>query len=100
MPFLHKFVVSAAKRVVADLLGFVLPEIADAVNAGKTFNTAEKSVARQNLRKQLASGSRKKRGAIGGKELAYGSQASRFIPTKSAKQTSRSRRDIFTNISH
>ena len=49
--------------------------------------------------KQLGSGNRKRKGAIGGKELAYGRQTSRVIPTKSTKQTSRSRRDVFTNIS-
>ena len=59
MPFLHKFVIPAAKSVGTDLLGFVLSEFADAVNGGNIFNTAEKSVTRQKLRKQLASGSLK-----------------------------------------
>ena len=92
-PFLRKYIVPAAYRVGADLLEFAVPEIAEVVSGRKKFKTAAKSVGRQTLRKQLGSGSRKRKGAIGVR------QASRFIPTKSAKQTSRSRRDIFTNIS-
>ena len=94
IPFLPKYIVPAAKRVGADLLEFVVPENAEVVSGRKKFNTAAKNVGRQTLRKQLGSGSRKRTGAIGVR------QASRFIPTKSAKQTRRSRRDIFTNISH
>ena len=93
-PFLRKYIVPAAKRVGADLLEFAVPEIAEVVSGRKNFKSASKSVGRQTLRKQLGSGSRKRKGAIGVR------QASRFIPTKSAKQTSRSRTDIFTNISH
>ena len=80
-PFLHKYIVPAAKRVGADLLEFAAPKIADVVNGRKLFETAEKSVGRQTLRKQLGSCSRKR-------------SASRVSPTKSAKQTSRSQRDI------
>ena len=94
IPFLRKYIVPAAKLVGADLLEFAVPEIAEVVSGRKNFKTAAKSVGRQTLRKQLGSGSRKRKGAIGVR------QASRFIPTKSAKQTSRWRRDIFTNISH
>ena len=94
VPFLRKYIVPAAKSVGADLLEFAVPEIAEVVSGRKNFKTAAKSVGRQTLRKQLGSGSRKRKGAIGGK------QASRFIPTKSAKQNSRSRRDNFTIISH
>ena len=61
-----------------------MPEIAEVVGGRKNFQTAAKSVGRQTLRKQLGSGSRKR-------------SASKFIPTESAKQISRSRRDIFTN---
>ena len=93
-PFLRKYIVPAAKRVGADLLEFAVPEIAEVVSGRKNFKTAAKSVGRQTLRKQLGSGSRKRKGTIGVP------QASRFIPTKSAKQSNRSRRDIFTNISH
>ena len=79
--------VLAAKRVGADLLEFAAPEIAEVFSGRKKFKTAAKSVGRQTRRKQLGSGSWKR-------------TASRDIPTKSAKRISRSRRDIFTNISH
>ena len=87
IPFLRKYIVPAAKRVGADLLEFPAPDIAEVVSGRKKFKTAAKSVGRQTLIKQLGSGS--------GKKIA-----SRVIPTKSAKQTCRSPRDIFTNISH
>ena len=87
IPFLHKYIVPAAKLVSADLLEFAVPEVADVVTGRKNFQTAAKSVGRQTLRKQLGSGSRKK-------------SATRVIPTKSAKQISRSRRDIFPKTSH
>ena len=64
-----------------------MPEIAEVVSGRKIFKTAGKSSGRQILWKQLDSGSKKR-------------SASRVIPTKSAKQINRSRRDIFTNISH
>ena len=86
IPFLRKYVVPAAKRVGADLLEFAVPEFAEVVSGRKNFKTAAKSVGRQTLRKQLGNGSRKK-------------TTSRVIPTKSTKQSSRSRRDIFANIS-
>ena len=86
-PFSRKYIVPAAKRVGADLLEFEVPEIAEVVHGRKNFKTATKSVGRQTLRKQLGSGSRKR-------------IASRVLPTKSVKQIVRSRRDIFTNISH
>ena len=99
-PFLRKYIVPAAKRVGADLLEFAVPEIAEVVTGRKNFKTAANNVGRQALRKQLGSGSRRRKGDIGGMELPHGSQASRVIPTKSVKQISRSRREIFTNISH
>ena len=86
IPFLRKYIIAAAKRVGADLLESAVPEIAEVVSVRKNFKTAAKSVRRQTLRKQLGSGSVK-------------STASRVIRTKMAKQISRSRRDIFTNIS-
>ena len=52
-PFLRKFVVPAAKRVVADLLEFAVPEIAEVVSGRKKFKTAAKSVGKKTLRKQL-----------------------------------------------
>ena len=93
IPFLRKYIVPAAKRVGADLLEFAVPEIAEVVSGRKKIKTAAKSVGRQTLRIQLGEGSR--RGKGGSRKRS----ASRVIPTKSAKQISRSRRDIFTNIS-
>ena len=100
IPFLRKYIVSAAKRVGADLLEVVVPEITEVVSGRRNFKTAAKSVGRQTLRKQLGSGSRKRKGAIGGREIEYGRKTSRVIPTKSAKEISRWLKDIFTNISH
>ena len=96
IPFLREYIVPAAKRVGADLLEFALPEIAEVVSGRKNFKTAAKSVGRQTLRKQLGDGEGSRRRKAGSRKRS----ASRFIPTKSAKQTSRSRRDIFTNNSH
>ena len=87
IPFLRKSNVPAAKRSGADLMDFVVPEIAEVVSGRKNIKTAAKSVGRQTLIKQLRSGSRKR-------------SASRVLPKKSAKQISQSRTDIFTNISH
>ena len=87
IPILRKYLVPAAKRVGADLLEFAVPEDAEVVSVSKNIKTAAKSVGRQSLRKQLGSGNRKR-------------SESRVILTKSAKQISRTRRDIFTNISH
>ena len=87
IPFLRKYVVLAAKRIGTDMLEFAVPEIAEVVSGRKNFKTAAKSVGKQNLREQLGEGSRKTTGR-------------RIIPTKSTKQSSRSRRDFFTNISH
>ena len=81
IPFLRKYIVPAAKRVGADLLEFAVPEVADVVSGKKNFKTAAKNVGRQTLRKQLGGGKQK-----------------RSIPVKSLKRSSRSRRDIFTNI--
>ena len=86
IPFLRKYVVPAAKRIGADMLEFAAPEIGEVFSGRKNFKTAAKSVGKQTLRKQLGEGSRKRTGR-------------RIIPTKSTKQSSRSRRDIFTNIS-
>ena len=93
IPFLRKYIVPAAKRVGAELLEFAVPEFAEVVSGRKNFKTTAKSVGRQTLRKQLGEGSRRRTGSSRKRSL------SRVIPTKSAKQFSRSRRDIFTNIS-
>ena len=97
VPFLRKYVVPAAKRVGADLLEFAVPEIAEVVSGRKNFKTAAESVGKQTLRKQLGRGEGSCRavGSASGRKRT----GSRIIPTKSAKQSSRSRRDIFANIS-
>ena len=81
-PFLHKYIVPAAERLAADLFELAAPEIAVVVSGRKSFRRIVKSVGTQTLRKQMGSGNRKR-------------SASRVIPTKSAKQTSRSREDIY-----
>ena len=90
IPFLRKYVFPAAIRVAADLLEFAVPEIAEVVSGRKNFKTAAKSVGRQTLRKQLGEGSHRP---------MRGSKQRKIIPTKSTKQSSRSRRDIFSTIS-
>ena len=113
IPFLRKYVVPAAKRIGADMLEFAVPEIAEVVSGTKNFKTAAKSVGKKTLRKELgqgegsrrrelAEGSRRRKGAAGVREAGRTGRkrtASRIIPTKSTKQSSRSRIDIFTNIS-
>ena len=89
-PFLPKYVVPAVKRIGADMLEFAAPEIGEVITGRKSFKSAAKSMGKQTLRKELAEGSRRRTG---------GSKSRRIIPTKTTKQSSRSRRDIFTNIS-
>ena len=100
VPFLRKYVVPAAKRIGADMLEFAVPEIAEVVSGRKSFRTAAKSVGKKTLRKQLGEGegqgSRGRRGTEGVRQASR--KQRRIIPTKSTKQSSRSRRDIFTNI--
>ena len=86
VPFLRKNIVPAAKRVSADFLEFAAPEIVEVVSGRNNFKTAAMSVRRQILRKLLSSCSRKR-------------TASRVIPTKSAKQTSRSRKGFYIYFS-
>ena len=86
IPFLRKYIVPAAKRVGVDLLEFAVPEIGEFIGGRKSFKWAAKSLGKQTLKKPLREGSRKSTG-------------SRIFPTKSTKQSSRSRRDLFTNIS-
>ena len=94
IPFLRKYIVPAAKRVGADLLEFAVPEIAEVVIGRKNIKTSAKVVGREILRKQLGEGSRRRTGGSSKRS------ASRVISTKSAKQISRSQRDIFTKIPH
>ena len=65
------------------MLEFAAPEIGEVIGGRKPFKTAAKSVGRQTLKKYLGSGSKQRR----------------ITPTKSIEQSSRSRRDIFTNVS-
>ena len=85
IPFLRKYVVPEAKRIGVDMLEFAVPEIAEVVSGRKNFEAAAKIVGKQTLKKQLGEGSRNKQ--------------KRINPTKSTKQSSRPRRDIFANIS-
>ena len=95
-PFLRKYVVPAAKPVGADLLEVAVPEIAEVVSGRKNFKTAAKSVGRQTLRKQLGEGQGSRRWTAS--RQIRGRKQRKIILTKSTKQSSRSRRDISTNI--
>ena len=90
IPLLRIYIVPAPKRVGADLLELAVREIAEVVSGRKNFKTTAKSVGRRTLRKQLGEGSHRQ---------IRGRKQRKVIPTKSTKQSSRSRRDIFTNIS-
>ena len=81
---LRKYVVLAAIPVGTNWMEFAEREIAEVVKGKEIFLIEAKSVGKETCKEQLGSGS----------------EQSRVIPTKSAKQTSRSRRDIFTTISH
>ena len=59
IPFLRKYVVSAAKRIGTDMLEFAVPEIAEVVSGRKSFKTAAKVVGKKTLKKQLGEGSRR-----------------------------------------
>ena len=98
IPFLRKYFVPAAKRVGADLLEFAAPEIGEVISGRKTFKSAAKSVGKKTLRKQLGEGegSRRRKGTEGVRQASK--KQRRIIPTKSTRQSSRSRRDIFANI--
>ena len=99
IPFLRKFIVPAAKRVGADLLVFAAPVIGEVISGTKSFKSAAKSVGKQTLKQQLGQGegSRRRKGAVGVRQA--GSKQRRIIPTKFTKLSSRSRKDILTNIS-
>ena len=66
--FLRKYVVPAESRVVWDLSGFAAPKFVEVVS-GKKFFRQLQSLLWVNLRKQLVSGSRRRKGAIGAREL-------------------------------
>ena len=90
IPFLRKNVVPVAKRIGADMLEFAAPEIGGVISGRKSLRSAAKSVGKQTLKKQMGEGSRRWKG---------GSEQRTIVPTKSTKQSSRSRRDFFANIS-
>ena len=69
---------------------FAAPEIGEVFGGRESFKSAAESVGKKTLRKQLGEGSHRRQGA---------SKWKKIIPTKSTKQSSRSRRDIFANIS-
>ena len=68
------------------MLEFAAQEIGEVFGGRKPFKTAVKTVGKKTLKKQL--GERKR------------SKQRRILPTKSANQSSRSRRDIFANMSN
>ena len=59
--FLRKYVVTAAKRIGADMLEFAAPEIGEVFSGRKSFKLAAKSVGKKTLKKQLGQGSRRRR---------------------------------------
>ena len=65
------------------LLEFAAPEIGEVISGRKSFKMVAKSVGKQTLIKHVVGGS----------------QQRRISSTKPTKQSSRSRRDVFTNIS-
>ena len=75
IPFLRRNVVPAAKRMGADMLEFAVPEFGEVFSGRKSFKTAAKSVGKKTLKKQLGEGegSRRRKAAVGGRELACGS---------------------------
>ena len=61
----HFCVIISSQLQNADSWEFAAPENSEVVSGRRNFKTAARSVGRQTLRKQLVSGSRKKKGAIG-----------------------------------
>ena len=64
-------------------------EIGEVISGRKSFKSAAKSVRKQTLKKQLGEGSHRRNG---------GNEQRRIIPTKSTKQSSRSRLKNFSLI--
>ena len=89
IPFLRKFVVPAAKSVGAVLTRWsLLHQRLEKLLAVESLSSRLQRVWETKLlKKQLDGGSRR-----------GGSKQKGIIPTKFTKQSSRSRRDIFTNI--
>ena len=53
IPFLRKYIVPAAKRVVADLLEFAVPEIAEVVSGRKKFQDSCKECGKTDPEKTI-----------------------------------------------
>ena len=90
MSIFFKNVVPAAKRIGAEMLEFAGPEIGEVITGRISFKSAAKTVGKQTMKNHLCEGSRRRTG---------GSKQRKIIRTKSTKQPSWSRRDIFKNIS-
>ena len=73
-PFLREYVVLAAKHIGADMLEFAASEIGVVISGRNAFKSAAESVGKQTLKKQLGEGSRRRKRAIGVRELPYGRQ--------------------------
>ena len=86
IPFLPKYIVPAAKHVGDDLLEFAVPEYAEVVIGRKNIKTAAKNVGRLTLRKQLGKESRRRKGAVGGREFAYREVAGNGVRAGSLQQ--------------
>ena len=56
---ISKYVVPAAKRIGADLLGYAAPKIGDALTRKKKIKTFAKDVGSKTIRKQLGGGKKK-----------------------------------------
>ena len=67
--FLRKNVVSAAKRIGADMLEFAAPEIGEVFRGRKSFKADAKGVGKKTLKKQLGEGEGSRRCTVGRKRL-------------------------------
>ena len=54
------------------MLAFAAPEIGEVISGRKSFKSAANSMGKQTLKKYLGEGSRRRKGAVGGREFAYG----------------------------
>ena len=63
IPFLKNYLVPAARRIGADMLGFAVREIADLVSGNQKFKAAAGNVGRQTLKENNSGGGRRKRSA-------------------------------------
>ena len=52
-PFIHKYIVPAAKKIEADLVELAAPETGEVVSGQKIFKTFAKDVGTKTARKQL-----------------------------------------------